>query len=62
MVAMFLVTCFALINVIIDNLGRHGYLMAGLSGTLLLLAIFLAREAAGILRQSHPAQSEGQAG
>jgi len=36
--------------------------MAGLSGTLLLLAIFLAREAAGILRQSHPAQSERQAG
>lgn len=62
MVAMFLVTCFALINVIVDNLGRHGYMMAGLSGTLLLLALFLAWEAAGILRQSHPAQGERLAG
>ena len=62
MVAMFLVTCFALINVIIHNLGRHGYLMAGLSGILLLLALFLAWEAAGILRQSHPAQGESSAG
>jgi len=28
--------------------------MAGMSGILLLLAIFLAWEAAGILRQKHP--------
>jgi len=62
MVAMFLVTCFALINVIIDNLGRHGYLMAGLSGILLLLALFLAWEAAGILRQRHHEQGESQTG
>ncbi len=52
MVAMFLVTCFALINVISDNLCKQGYLMAGLSATLLLLALFLAWEAAGILRQN----------
>jgi carbon starvation protein len=54
MVSMFLVTCFALINFIITNLGKQGYLMAGMSGILLLLALFLAWEAAGILRQKHP--------
>jgi DMSO/TMAO reductase YedYZ heme-binding membrane subunit len=54
MVSMFLVTCFALINFIITNLGKQGYLLAGMSGFLLLLALFLAWEAAGILRQKHP--------
>ncbi len=59
MVAMFLVTCFALVNLIVDNLGKQGYLMAGLSATLLLLAVFLAWEAACVLRQNPAEPSAG---
>ncbi|EKD83217.1 MAG: carbon starvation-induced protein [uncultured bacterium] len=55
MVVMFLVTCFALINLISVNLSAHGYLLAGLSAILLLLALFLAWEAAAILRKPLPA-------
>lgn len=54
MVAMFLVTCCALINVISENIAKQGYLMASLSGTLLLLALFLAWEAFSILHKGYP--------
>lgn len=51
MLVMFLVTCFALINLIDANIARQGYLLAALSGVLLILAIFLAWEAAEALRR-----------
>ncbi|MFZ5951282.1 MAG: carbon starvation protein A [Candidatus Rifleibacteriota bacterium] len=53
MVTMFLVTCFALVNMIESNLASQGYLLAGLSGILLLLALFLAWEAGSILLKKH---------
>ena len=49
MVTMFLVTFFALINLICVNLEKHSWLIAGLSGVLLLLASFLAFEAGQIM-------------
>jgi carbon starvation protein len=51
MVAMFLVTFFALINLISVNLMKQSYTLVGLSGLLLLLAAFLAFEAMRILRK-----------
>lgn len=51
MVVMFLVTCVALINLIQVNMAKQGYLLAGLSGILLVLAVFLAWEAIGVLRR-----------
>lgn len=60
MVAMFLVTFSALGNLIAINLEKQSYLLAGMSGLLLLLAGFLAFEASTILRrepESSPVQA-----
>jgi carbon starvation protein len=50
MVTMFLVTFFALINLIIVNYSKSNYTLTGLSALLLFLAGFLALEAASIMR------------
>jgi carbon starvation protein len=60
MITMFLVTCFALISLISTNLEKQGYLLALLSAILLVLAIFLAREARKVLHQNISEQNPYQ--